>query len=206
MSQQQEFCYEDSPYVVQTQSAFTLDVDLTLSELYCNLAKDWMRVHDVIDPRLQTWGVEFDTKLVPDTCFDGRSRGEIGLEYITQMWDAYDSRPKFAFLNALAAHDYSVDSAHASLSAENYDAVVHRFLTNIMARNDSRDTYIILRSDHGLQGESSMEQLEQFDITNNLSHTISFRRPVSNRLQYANRAHASLDSNNCTCEPSKLVY
>ena len=49
---------------------------------------------------------------------------------------------------------YSLDPAHLPLSAESYDAVVYKFLTNIMTRkNDSRDTYIILRSDHGLQGE-----------------------------------------------------
>ena len=49
---------------------------------------------------------------------------------------------------------YSLDPAHLPLSAESYDAVVYRFLSSIMTRkNDSRDTYIILRSDHGLQGE-----------------------------------------------------
>ena len=98
--------FEDSPYVVQTQSAFTLDVDLTLSELYCNLANDWINVNGINDPRFSTYSVEFDSKDIPDSCFDGKSRGEIGtLEYITQIWDAYDSRPKFAFLNALAAHE-----------------------------------------------------------------------------------------------------
>ena len=48
---------------------------------------------------------------------------------------------------------YSLDAAHASLGAENYDRTVYRFLSKIMARNDARDTYIMLRSDHGLQGE-----------------------------------------------------
>lgn len=148
---QKEFCYEDSPYVVQTQSAFKLDVDLSLSELYCHLAKHWLKTND-ITVELKTWAVEYDSKTVPDTCFDGKSRGEIGLEFISQMWDAYDSRPKFAFLNALAAHDYSLDAAHVSLGAEGYDAVVHRFLRSILARKDSRDTYVVLRSDHGLQG------------------------------------------------------
>ena len=47
---------------------------------------------------------------------------------------------------------YSLDAAHTPLSAENYDSVVFEFLTNIMARDDPRDTVIILRSDHGLQG------------------------------------------------------
>jgi len=57
---------------------------------------------------------------------------------------------------------YSLDPAHLPLSAESYDAVVYRFLTNIMTRkNDSRDTYIILRSDHGLQGERYHVTLER---------------------------------------------
>ena len=57
---------------------------------------------------------------------------------------------------------YSLDPAHLPLSAESYDAVVYRFLTNIMTRkNDSRDTYIILRSDHGLQGERYHITLER---------------------------------------------
>eukprot|EP00571_Detonula_confervacea_P000538 CAMPEP_0172318456 /NCGR_PEP_ID=MMETSP1058-20130122/34927_1 /TAXON_ID=83371 /ORGANISM="Detonula confervacea, Strain CCMP 353" /LENGTH=1694 /DNA_ID=CAMNT_0013033295 /DNA_START=295 /DNA_END=5379 /DNA_ORIENTATION=+ len=148
----EEFCYEESPYVVQTQSAFTLDVDLTPSDLFCNLAKDWLKVNGKVNHQLKTYAVEYDGKEIPNTCFDGKSRGEIGLEIITQMWDEYDSSPKFAFLNALAAHDYSLNAAHASLGAENYDAVVYRFLSSIMARNDSRDTYVVLRSDHGLQG------------------------------------------------------
>ena len=47
---------------------------------------------------------------------------------------------------------YSLDAAHAPLNAENYDKLVHNFLNDIMSRKDSRDTYIVLRSDHGLQG------------------------------------------------------
>lgn len=103
---EEEFCYEDSPYVVQTQSAFTLDgVDFTLNNLFCHLAKDRLKVQGQLISQVKTWAVEHDSKNVPDNCFDGRSRGEIGLEYITQMWDAYDTTPKFAFLNALAAHE-----------------------------------------------------------------------------------------------------
>lgn len=62
-------------------------------------------MNGINDPRFSTYSVEFDSKDIPDSCFDGKSRGEISLEYITQIWDAYDSQPKFAFLNALAAHE-----------------------------------------------------------------------------------------------------
>ena len=101
----QEFCYEDSPYVVQSQSAFTLDVDLTLDQLFCHLAKDWLKSNGKVISQKRTYNVEYHDDEVPDSCFDGRSRGEIGLEYISQMWDAYESVPKFAYLNALAAHE-----------------------------------------------------------------------------------------------------
>lgn len=136
----------------------------------------------------RTYNVEYDEEEVPDACFDGKSRGEIGLEYISQMWDAYDSVPKFAYLNALAAHDYSLDAAHMPLSSENYDTTVFRFLSNIMARNDSRDTFIILRSDHGLQGKfhvlvviaclSSM--LAHHHLSSQAGHTQSIMPPKLN--------------------------
>lgn len=80
-------------------------VDLTLSELYCNLATNHIKVNGITDVRFETYAVEYDQRDVPDSCFDGMSRGEIGLDYIKQMWEAYDSQPKFAFLNALAAHE-----------------------------------------------------------------------------------------------------
>ena len=69
---------------------------------------------------------------------------------------------------------YSLDPAHLPLSAESYDAVVYRFLTNIMTRkNDSRDTYIILRSDHGLQGERD-DVAENVVFSFNGSHLLSY--------------------------------
>ena len=77
---------------------------MTLSELYCQLAKRWIVNNGIIDPQFKTYSVEYDVEEIPDSCFDGKSRGEIGLGYISQIWDAYD-QPKFAFLNALAAHE-----------------------------------------------------------------------------------------------------
>lgn len=101
----EEFCYEESPYVVQTQSAFTLDVDFSLDNLFCRLAENWLKANGQVNSGMRTYGVEYDDDEVPDSCFDGKSRGEIALEYLTQIWDEYDSIPKFAYLNALAAHE-----------------------------------------------------------------------------------------------------
>ena len=75
-----------------------------------------------MNSKIATWGVEYDTKEVPDTCFDGRSRGEISLEYIEQIWNAYDTLPKFAFLNALAAHELSI-LAHHQITYALLDAI-----------------------------------------------------------------------------------
>jgi hypothetical protein len=101
----EEFCYEESPYVVQTQSAFTLDVDFSLDNLFCRLAEDWLKANGKVNSGMRTYNVEYDEDDMPDSCFDGKSRGEIALEYVAQMWDEYDSIPKFAYLNALAAHE-----------------------------------------------------------------------------------------------------
>jgi len=147
----EEFCYEDSPYVVQGQSVFDLDVDLSLEKIFCHLARIELMFDGLLNSE-RLFGVEYDTKNIPDACFDGKSRGDIGLELISQMWDAYSARPKFAFLNALAAHDYSLDAAHMPLGAEKYDKAVAGFLTKIMDSNEEKETFIFLRSDHGLQG------------------------------------------------------
>lgn len=147
----EEFCYEESPYVVQNQSPFTLRVDLSLERIHCQFAKNWLRANGKTNSDTKTWAVEYDSDDVPETCFDGMSRGEMSLEFIRQMWDVY-SEPKFAFLNVLAAHDYSIDPAHTPLSAENYDLSLYEFLSGFVTRQDARETLIVLRSDHGLQG------------------------------------------------------
>ena len=148
----EEFCYEESPYVVQNQSPFTLRVDLSLERIHCQLAENWLRAHSQTNSDTKTWAVEYDSDDVQETCFDGMSRGEMSLAFIRQMWDVYSEQPKFAFLNALAAHDYSIDPAHAPLSAENYDQTLYEFLSDFLTRQDARETLIVLRSDHGLQG------------------------------------------------------
>ncbi|KAL7471954.1 hypothetical protein ACHAXS_012264 [Conticribra weissflogii] len=90
----EEFCYEDSPYVVQGQSVFDLDVDLSLEKIFCHLSRMELISQGLINSE-RLFGVEYDTKNIPDTCFDSKSRGDIGLEFISQMWDAYSARPKF---------------------------------------------------------------------------------------------------------------
>lgn len=100
----EEFCYDDSPYVVQTQTAFTLNEDLSPSKLFCDLAREWIRLRGEVNSKtVRTFDVDYDDK--ETSCFDGISRGEIAFTYISQMFDEYADMPKFAFVNALAAHE-----------------------------------------------------------------------------------------------------
>ena len=65
-----------------------------------------MRISGSINSKtIRTYSVEYESQEVPDSCFDGLSRGEIGFTYIRQMFEKYHDLPKFAFLNALAAHE-----------------------------------------------------------------------------------------------------
>lgn len=90
------------------------------------------------------------------------------------------------FLRLLVS--YSLDAAHMPLSSENYDSTVFRFLSNMMARNDSRDTFIVLRSDHGLQGKVShlivISCYNQYLLI--IVSLSPFRRATSNRLCHPN--------------------
>ena len=80
-------------------------MDLTLDQVFCRFAKDWQKSNGKVISLKRTYNVEYNDDEVPDSCFDGKSRGDISLEYVSQMWEAYDSVPKFAYLNALAAHE-----------------------------------------------------------------------------------------------------
>ena len=68
------------------------------------------------------------------------------------MWDAYRDVPKFAYLNAMAAHIYTSNTAKATLTAEEYDKTLSNLLESFFNRDDAHNTIIIVRSDHGLQG------------------------------------------------------
>lgn len=96
--------------------------------------------------------LQSDTSTEAKPCIDGRSKQQFGFEYIRGIWDAYPTTPKFAYLNALASHDYSLNLAYQGLGAEAYDDYLSEFLTEMLAREDAKKTIIVLRSDHGLQG------------------------------------------------------
>ena len=100
----------------------------------------------------EKWGVDMS-----DPCVEGYScskkfeKSAISLQFIDQMWDVYSSRPKLAFLNVIAAHDYSPDWEMAIPAAENYDEHLVQFLKRRIDLADKERTVIFIRSDHGLQ-------------------------------------------------------
>jgi Protein of unknown function (DUF229) len=71
---------------------------------------------------------------------------------------------RFAFLNAIAAHDYSFNWEEMTVMAERYDDHLSDFLKGILTRQDSQKTVIFLRSDHGLQrGPMAMDYAQQVE-------------------------------------------
>ena len=146
----EEFCYSHSPWVVQ-DNLFKLDADYHMNSLFCQLARAAKDKNKKLK-RTPLFLIEHDTSSKPQPCVDGRSRQEFSFEYIRGIWDAYPKTPKFAYLNSMAAHDYSIDLAYQPLGLESYDDYLSEFLKEMLGRTDANNTVIILRSDHGLQG------------------------------------------------------
>lgn len=93
-----------------------------------------------------------------DACSKNEEKSTISLQFMEQMWNVYVRQPKLAFLNAMAAHDYSPDWEMMIPKAEAYDEHIHDFLEVMLSRTDWERTVIIIRSDHGLQkGPMSMD-------------------------------------------------
>ena len=154
-----EFCYTDSPYIVQ-DNHFPLNSKYNLKSVFCPLEANSEILAN-------------DTSTNPKPCIDGRSRQEFAFEFIRSMFDAYEDVPKFVYLSSLAgkhslssilkrifistvahicrlsclgiAHDYSLDFAYQALGIEAYDEYLSSFLEDMMSRKDADNTVIILR-------------------------------------------------------------
>ena len=164
----EEFCFTQSPYVIQ-DNLFSLNPDIHMNDLFCKLSS---AIKGQTNQKSLLWGVEHDTSTQPNPCVSGRSRQELAFEYIRGMWNAYPGQSKFAYLNTLAAHDYSMDLAYQSLGLEAYDEYLSSFSEEMLRRPDADNTIIVLRSDHGLQGGPSpidfSTQVEHMHPFNNL--------------------------------------
>jgi hypothetical protein len=185
----EEFCYTKSPWVIQG-NVFKLQADYQLNELFCQLAQ----VTKENDTKFKNWplyAVEHDTSSKPNPCVDGRSRQEFAFEYMRGMWGAYPGTPKFAYLNALAAHDYSLDNAYQPLGVEAYDEYLSSFLREILSHQEANNTIFVLRSDHGLQGGPApidfSTQVEHIHPWNNIIVPANFRQGSWIRNLFSNQ-------------------
>ena len=142
----EEFCYENSLYVAQ-DNIFPLESDFLLHKAFCRIAT----CKNYRGPQIS--GTNF---LGPYICADHETGNEVNstlaFAQISAIWDTYPNVPKFAFLNSLAAHDYSFDWINMIAGSEEYDHHLASFLTYMLSRSDADNTIIILRTDHGLQG------------------------------------------------------
>jgi Protein of unknown function (DUF229) len=164
----EEFCYEGSPYVTQQNVFPDFFSDISPHTVFCRLAEQAIRRDNAVIPDEHRWGYERHDQVCVDSdasdCLFEKAR--ISLELLEQMWDVYSTRPKFAFLNVLAAHVYNADWSHVFLSAERYDELLSSFLERITKREDFQNTMIIVRSDHGLQkGPTAMDYNLQVEHT-----------------------------------------
>jgi len=152
----EEFCFEDSPYVTQG-NIFELswkNNDIAVHRVHCRLASRYL-VHKNL-PVERLWSGKTGFHL---PCVDGNHGTEksvIPFEHIEQMWEQYSDMPRFAFLNAMAAHDYAARWNAMPQNSEVYDRQLCRFLQDLMSRPDASNTVIVLRSDHGLQDGPSI--------------------------------------------------
>ena len=103
-------------------------------------------------PIYNHWGVDISDPCIEGySCFKNAEKSTISLQFMEQMWSKYASRPKLAFLNVMAAHDYSPDWEMTIPKAEAYDEHLYQFLKTMLLRKELQRTVIIIRSDHGLQ-------------------------------------------------------
>lgn len=151
----EEFCYDGSPYVTQ-DNIFELNTDVEVHRAHCRIAERHLSKNNVpITPKM-LWSGDSGFHL---PCVDGDAGVEkslIPFTAILKMWESYSDIPKFAFLNAMAAHDYAARWEAMPLNAEVYDRNLLRFLKEMKTRQDASSTVIILRSDHGLQDGPSI--------------------------------------------------
>ncbi len=136
-------------------------LDIQSHKVFCSLVERKIAAEAALNNtfRKHWWGVDLSDPCIDGyTCTTSSEKSTISLQFIEQIWNAYDRIPKFAFLNAMAAHDYSADWEMMISRAELYDEHIKKFLEKILSRKDSQRTVIILRSDHGLQkGPKSMD-------------------------------------------------
>jgi hypothetical protein len=103
----EEFCYDGSVYVSQG-NIFDLDADILPHKFFCRnterrATKEGVKIEGPI------WLYE-DSSNPTKPCVDevgSYSKQKVAIDHIKTMWGAYEDTPKFAYLNAMAAHVYT---------------------------------------------------------------------------------------------------
>ena len=166
----EEFCYDYSLYVTQ-DNTFPLDPDFELRKVQCRLQNC---------PQCEgPW-----PSMGPHICLD-HDNGNPAFSQISALWDAYPDLPKFAFLNAIAAHDYNFEWIRMISGLEEYDAQLALFLESMVTRNDFDNTVIVVRTDHGMQGGPT---------TVDYSQQVEHREPWTQIIIPSGLAGVSLDT------------
>jgi len=155
----EEFCWEGSPWVVQN-NIFHLEADFMLHRAHCRLAERYLmrrkirafgpRHYDT-DAKLYLYASLDDSRKLCIGGKTGPAKARILLDPTRQLWDVYRDQPKFAFLNVMAAHVYSKSGEETIRAAEAFDDSLHQFLSEFFAREDTGETIVVVRADHGLQ-------------------------------------------------------
>ena len=151
---------------------FKTEPDYRIDKIYCRLAMYFKRAFK-LDPNHPMWAVDHDRASDPKPCIDGRSRHQISHEYLIKIWENRVDKPKFAYLNAIAAHDYGLLDEYLNLGAEAYDELLSIFLKTIFSSPFFKHTIIVLRSDHGLQGgPAAIDYSTQQEHAHTWSHVL----------------------------------
>ena len=170
----EEFCYDGSPHITQ-DVIFPNQADYLVHKYKCRLAEHHIQEtrKKLNETRRALYNPELWNVIDPDKehpCVGGGNRGfeksKVATDYIKQVWDTYSDVPRFVFLSAIAAHSYRADWGKMALAAERYDDILSEFLTDILQREDSNRTVIVVRGDHGLQGGPTV-----VDYSTQVEHT-----------------------------------
>lgn len=97
---------------------------------------------------------------------------------------------RFAFLNAIAAHDYSFNWEEMTVMAERYDQHLSEFLDGLLSQKNSQDTVVILRSDHGLQrGPMAMDYALQVEHRHPWTELLVPERLIPSKAAFFQNQH-----------------
>lgn len=98
-------------------------------------------------------------------CPGGMSKSTLGFSALKELWSTYSDAPKFAFFNDLSVHgDNTGGYLGRALKLRAADKLVAEFLKDFLSRDYSRNTIILLHSDHGMKSQETWadfsEQME----------------------------------------------